>query len=364
MLRSRNAALGFTAVAALVFGLFGSGSFRPGLLLAQEPTPQPEPQDVLAAEAAGQVEVRFIPNDSRSAQVIVANREERPLTLRLPAAFAGVPVAAQMGMGGMGGMGGIGGGQTGFGGAQTVGGGGMQGPVGGPGQPGGAFGAGGGAFCWVARAIYGVHDPRWLAFREWMTWRAPAWLQYVYATYGESAAEWLRDRPAARTGLRLLMDRAIAGASLGTRPGGQLRVMTTLAPTKPFTVPAGKTITLRVPLVCLEYGLKEPSPRMPYRLSPLATFSEDPRLAVLLGGLASGHLTQNVAQAAAWHVSSGRSWEQLATEVVKGAGSSPARSVFSAAELLAARQAVEIATRVTAAAAPERAADSSSSSSR
>ena len=164
MLRSRNAALGFAAFAALVFGLFGSGNFRPGLLLAQEPTPQPEPRDVLAAEAAGQVEVRFIPNDSRSAQVIVANREERPLTLRLPAAFAGVPVAAQMGMGGMGGMGG---GQTGFGGAQTVGGGGMQGPVGGPGQPGGAF-------CWVARAVYGVHDPRWLAFREWMTWRAPA----------------------------------------------------------------------------------------------------------------------------------------------------------------------------------------------
>lgn len=239
----------------------------------------------------------------------------------------------------------------------------MQGPVGGPGQPGGAFGgAGGGAFCWVAREVYGVHDPRWLAFREWMIWQAPAWLQHVYASHGESIAEWLRDRPAARTGLRLVMDQAIAEANPRAETGGLLRVMTSLVPTKPFTVPAGKTLTLRVPLVCLEYGLNEPTPRMSYRLSPLAAFSEDPRLALLLGGLASGHVPQNVAQAAAWHVSSGRSWEQLSTEVVKGAGSTPDRPVFSAAELLAARQAVEIATRVTAATAASSPGSSSNGS--
>lgn len=323
-------------------------SWLPDVVRAEEgPSASAAAVDVLAAETAGQVEVRFIANDSRSAQVIVANRDNRPLTLRLPAAFAGVPVAAQMGMGGMGGMGG----QTGFGGAQTVGGGGMQGPVGGPGQPGGAFGAGGGAFCWVAREVYGVHDPRWLAFREWMTWQAPAWLQQVYATFGEDAADWLRSRPAARAGLRMLMDRAVATAAPSATQA-QLRVMPAVTHTAPFTVPAGKSMTLRVPLVCLEYGLKEPTPRMPYRLSPLAEFSQDPRLAVLLGGLASGHLSQPVAQAAAWHVSSGRSWEQLATEVVKGAGAVPDRAVFSAADLQAARQAVEIATRVTSAGRP------------
>lgn len=302
-----------------------------------------EAQDVLAAEAAGQVEVRFIPNDSRSAQVIVASRNDRPLTLRLPAAFAGVPVAAQMGN--MGGGMPMGMGATGFGGSQTVGGGGMQGPVGGPGQPGG-LGAGGGAFCWVAREVYGVHDPRWLAFREWMTWQAPAWLQRVYATHGESVAEWLRDRPAARAGLRLVMDQAIAGHG-AEATHAQLRVMTSLTHTAPFTVPPGKSVTLRVPLVCLEYGLKDPTPRMAYRLAPLSAFSEDPRLAVLLGGLASGHLTQTVAQAAAWHVSSGRSWEQLAAEVNPGAGAFPDQPVFTAADLMAARHAVEIASRVT-----------------
>jgi len=59
------------------------------------------PRDLLAAEAEGSVEVTFIANDSRSAQVVVRNRGDRPLTLRLPAAFAGIPVLAQMG-GGMG----------------------------------------------------------------------------------------------------------------------------------------------------------------------------------------------------------------------------------------------------------------------
>jgi hypothetical protein len=94
-------------------------------------------QDILAAEAAGLVNVKFIPNDSRTAQVVVTNRSDRPLTLRLPAGFAGVPVLAQMGgmQGGGFGAGGIGGG------AQNVGGGGMMGGagsmMGGPGMRGG-----------------------------------------------------------------------------------------------------------------------------------------------------------------------------------------------------------------------------------
>ena len=70
---------------------------------------QQVPRDVLEAEAEGLVEVKYIPNDSRSAQIVVANRTDQPLTLRLPDAFTGVPVLAQFG-------GGIGGGGAGFGG--------------------------------------------------------------------------------------------------------------------------------------------------------------------------------------------------------------------------------------------------------
>lgn len=337
MARSLTIALRVTASAVAL-------SWLPDVALSQEgPAPSPVALDVLAAEAAGQVEVRFIPNDSRSGQVVVVNRDDRPLTLRLPSSFAGVPVAAQFGAGGMGGGMGMGNNAVQPFQQQPVGGGGVQG---GPGMPGGGLGAGG--FCWVAREVYGVHDPRWLAFREWMIWEAPLWLQRVYANHGEAIATWLRSRPAARVAVRLMMDQAISAAQPASS-SAQFNVVNDLSPTTPFTVASGKSLTIRVPLVCLAYGLKEPTPRTPYRLTALATVSQDPRLAVLLGGLASGHLSQPVTQAAAWHVASGRTWEQLATEVVKGFGGFPDQPVFSAADLQAARQAVEIATRVTSA---------------
>jgi hypothetical protein len=296
-----------------------------------------EARDVLAAEAEGLAEVKFIANDSRSAQVMVTNRDDRPLTLRLPAAFAGVPVLAQQGAGfGAGGIGGV---------PQNVGGGGVENQgMGIGGAPGAAFG------CWVAREVYGIHDPRWLAFRQWLYWSAPAWLQEIYLERGEEFAGWLCDRPAAKAAMRLAMDRVIA-ADGGTRDGGLFRVATT-APdvfTKPFTVASGATVAVKVPTVCLEYGKRDPTARMPYRLTAFEKVSQDPKLALILGGLASGHLSQKVAQAAAWHLASGRTWDQLAAEVIDRAGGDPDLPVFSAAELAAARQAVDVATRLAAA---------------
>jgi hypothetical protein len=98
---------------------------------------------------AGTIAVRFIPADSRSANVLIKNNTDRPLTIKLPEAFAGVPVLAQMemggGMGGMGGgMGGMGGGMGGMGGGQGMGGGfGGMGGMGGMGGGMGGFGGGG-----------------------------------------------------------------------------------------------------------------------------------------------------------------------------------------------------------------------------
>jgi hypothetical protein len=310
--------------------------------------------DVLAAEAEGLVEVKFIANDSRSAQVVVTNRGDRPLALRLPAAFAGVPVLAQMGMGG---GAGAGFGAGGIGGTpQNVGGGGVQNQgmgIGGA-QGGNPFG------CWVAREVYGVHDSRWLAFRQWMVWQAPAWLQTLYLERGEAFAAWLHDRPAAKAVVRLAMDRALATDAASA--AGGLYSVATAAPdafTKPFTVAAGATVAVKLPTVCLEYGKREPTARMPYRLTAFEKVSQDPKLALILGGLASGHVSQKVAQAAAWHLASGRTWEQLAAEVIDRAGGDPDLPVFSAAELAAARRAVDVVTRLAAAAEAERpAADS------
>ena len=103
--------------------------------------------------------------------------------------------------GGLGGQGGINSGQNM--------GGGMGGAAGGMGM--GGMGGGMGGFCWVAREVYGVHDPRWLVFRSWLTTEAPSWLRDLYGMHGEAFAAWIHERPAAKATVRLAMDSAIAG---------------------------------------------------------------------------------------------------------------------------------------------------------
>lgn len=241
MLRLRTPA----AVLALLM-MASAASGREAGVAPSRAASSAEAQDLLEAQAAGLVEVKFIANDSRTAQVVVRNRSDRPLTLRLPEGFAGVPVLAQFmnqQQGGAGfGAGGIGGTP------QNVGGGGGMGGMGGMGG-----GMGGG----------------------------------------------------------------------------------------PFSLPPERTRTLRVPTVCLEYGKREPSPRIEYRMTPLAECSTDPRLQDVVTALADGKISQKVAQAAAWHVASGRTWEQLSAEMIQMAGGDPDRPYFAAGELAAARNFVE-----------------------
>jgi hypothetical protein len=216
--------------------------------------------DLFEAEERQLVSLKYIPNDAKSAQIIVTNRTRRPLTLRLPAAFAGIPVLAQMGGMGMGG----GGGQAGFG----------AGGIGGGPQ---ATGGGGGGL--GGQGMNGM-----------------------------------------------------GGGGMGMGGGGA------------FSIPPERSRTFRVPTVCLEYGKHEPSSRMPYKLSKVDTFSSDPKLAVVLEGLGRGQLSQKVAQAAAWHIANGLSWEKLAAEKIDHAGGTPDEPYFSQAELIAAHRVVAVAT--------------------
>ena len=101
--------------------------------------------DLFEAEAQQLVSLRYIPNNAKSAQIIVTNRTRRPLTLRLPDAFAGIPVLAQMGgMGGGGNQGGFAAGGIGSGPQTTAGGAGGLGGQGMNGMGGGGMGMGGG----------------------------------------------------------------------------------------------------------------------------------------------------------------------------------------------------------------------------
>ncbi len=106
---------------------------------------------------SGEIEVKFVPANAERATVVLKNKSGKPLQVRLPEAFAGVPVQAQFGGGGFGGGGlgggglgggGFGGGGFGGGGGQGLGGGFGGGGFGGGGLGGGGFGGGlgGGGF--------------------------------------------------------------------------------------------------------------------------------------------------------------------------------------------------------------------------
>ena len=183
--------------------------------------------EMFSAIESGDIEVSLIAKDSTTANVIITNKSKKPLSIELPAAFAGVPVLAQFDDAG-GGFGGGGNNGGGFGG-------GNQGLGGGFG--GGGFGGGGGGF---------------------------------------------------------------GGGGFG---GGGF-----------FNVAPEKTRKIKVATVCLEHGKDDPNPRIQYQIKPIETLTDKPEVIELCKMLGSGKLPQNIAQAAAWHLANGLSWQELATK--------------------------------------------------
>jgi hypothetical protein len=67
--------------------------------------------------------------------------------------------------------------------------------------------------CWVARAVYGEHNPRWMLFRHWLFSQAPAWFRRLYLRHGARLASWLADKPRLKTVIRRWMDSRISTLS-------------------------------------------------------------------------------------------------------------------------------------------------------
>lgn len=63
--------------------------------------------------------------------------------------------------------------------------------------------------CWVAREVYGNHNPKWIAFREWLYTKAPNWFVKLYEKYGERFAGWISDKPRIKNLIRKWMDSRI-----------------------------------------------------------------------------------------------------------------------------------------------------------
>ena len=68
-----------------------------------------------------------------------------------------------------------------------------------------------GKYCWVAREVYGVHNPAWLLFREWMLNESPGWFRATYIKFGERFAKFISNKPRLKARIRLWMDSKIGG---------------------------------------------------------------------------------------------------------------------------------------------------------
>jgi hypothetical protein len=67
-------------------------------LAAKTPAAQPDQAnavDLFAALAKDQIDVKVIPKDSTQLRVMIQNKTDKPLTVKLPDAFAAVPILAQ-----------------------------------------------------------------------------------------------------------------------------------------------------------------------------------------------------------------------------------------------------------------------------
>ncbi len=129
----RSAGLGLAVALALLPALVLAADRRSKLPKPGQFNPEHQTVEMFAAIEAGEIGVKLIAKDSTQCRVLIENKTKRPLNVKLPAAFAGVPVLAQApGLGGLG-VGGLGGGRgnRGLGGGRNQGfGGGMMGGMG------------------------------------------------------------------------------------------------------------------------------------------------------------------------------------------------------------------------------------------
>ena len=63
--------------------------------------------------------------------------------------------------------------------------------------------------CWVAREVYGVNNPDWRKFREWLLNDSPVWFQKLYNKYGKQFAKFISNKPRIKAIIRKWMNTKI-----------------------------------------------------------------------------------------------------------------------------------------------------------
>jgi hypothetical protein len=218
------------------------GQKRPAKIGQYDPNAQTV--EMFAAIEKGDIAVKLIPKDSTEARVLIENKTDKPLNVKLPDAFAGVPVLAQ--------------------------------------------------------ALGGGNNRR----------------------SGSSSSSGNRNNNSNQS-----MGGGMGGMGGGGMGGGGGM----------FSVPPEQVGKFNVPTVCLEHGKRDPQASVPYEIKPIDSFTTKSGVHELCQMLGSGQMNQRAAQAAAWHLSNGMSWQELAAKRLRHANGT-SQPYFSAAEIQAGMQ--------------------------
>ncbi len=103
-----------------------------------------------------------------------------------------------------------------------------------------------------------------------------------------------------------------------------------------------------IPLLCLNHGLRDPSSSKPYEVRPIEDVVDSPALIQIIKGYSSGQLPYGASQAAAWHINSDVSWDELAAKLTGTTRSLVRNSYFNRGELQTAMAIVNRAETMTA----------------
>jgi hypothetical protein len=110
-----------------------------------------------------------------------------------------------------------------------------------------------------------------------------------------------------------------------------------------FDVGPDRVGKIKVATVCLEHGKDDPNPRVAYELKPLEEFTDKAEVIEVCKMLGRGQLDQSTAQAAAWHLTDGLTWAQLAQKVRVKHLDGRVEMYFNGRQLNLAMQTVQVA---------------------
>lgn len=114
-----------------------------------------------------------------------------------------------------------------------------------------------------------------------------------------------------------------------------------------FNIAPEKTAQVKLVGLCLEHDRSAPKPKIAYQLQPLDRVTDKPGVYELCAMVARGEVSQQAAQAAAWHLNNSLSWKQLKAKRTRFGAVQLPEAYFTTRELAegekAASKALELA---------------------